>query len=235
MKKATTVLCCLLFALLSLFPAGVLIFAGFGYTFELISFHAFAIIIAILSVCAVVFRLKTKDAIKNKAICALLAVITLLSLVNAAFYIYKCSTAVVVISVFVSVGCSFFITMTCGKPVALKITSLALSALVTLPIISFGLITLFFGNLAQNTVVQTVKSPSGKYYAEVVDSDQGALGGDTHVNVYYEESRIDFIVFKVEKKPQSVYFGDWGEAYDMEVYWKGEQCLVINSVEYEIE
>ncbi len=93
---------------------------------------------------------------------------------------------------------------------------------------------LTFGNIGQNTVVKTVSSPSGKYYAQVIDSDQGALGGDTHVDVY-QECGINALLFRIEKNPRRVYFGDWGEYENMKIYWKDDNCLVINSVEYEME
>ncbi len=103
-----------------------------------------------------------------------------------------------------------------------------------LPIGYFSFIALIFFNIGQNTVVKTVESPSGKYYAQVIDSDQGALGGDTFVDVY-EKSRINAVILKVEKVPQRVYTGDWGEFENMQIYWKDDGCLVINSNEYEIE
>lgn len=65
-----------------------------------------------------------------------------------------------------------------------KIVSLVLSALMVLPIGFLSFIVLIFGDIGQNTVVQTVDCPSGEYYAQVINSDQGALGGDTFVDVY---------------------------------------------------
>ena len=103
-----------------------------------------------------------------------------------------------------------------------------------LPIGFISFIFLIFGNIGQNTVVQTVESPSGKYYAQVIDSDLGALGGDTLVDVY-EKSGINAILFKIEKKPQRVYFGEWGEFNNMQIYWKDDECLIINSTEYKIQ
>ena len=88
-------------------------------------------------------------------------------------------------------------------------------------------------SIGQNTVVQIVESPSGKYYAQVIDSDQGALGGDTLVDVD-EKSGINVILFKIEKKPQRVYSGDWGECNDMQIDWKDDDCLIIHSTEYQI-
>lgn len=93
---------------------------------------------------------------------------------------------------------------------------------------------LTFGNIGQNTVVKNIESPNGNFYAQVIDSDQGAFGGDTLVNVY-EKREIDTFIFKLKDKPQRVYLGEWREYESMHISWKYDKCLVINSVEYEIE
>ena len=234
MKIAISILMCLLFLLTILYPAGVIITACFGYSFELISVSVFAITIAALSVCIVILDLIRKNTLENKLIRILLAIITPLSLINAVFYILKCSQIWVIASVLLSAGCCFYLAVKYGKPLALKGIALVLSALMLLPICFFSFIALIFGNIGRNTVVQTVESPSGKYYAKVIDSNQGALGGNTLVDVY-EKSKIDAILFKIKKKPQRVYFGDWGEFENMQIHWEDDNCLVINSVEYEIE
>ena len=225
---------CLLFSLTMLYPAGVIITACFGYSFELISVSAFAIAIAALSVCTVVLDLICKNTLENNTIRILLAIITPFSLINAVFYIFECSQIWVIASVLLSAVCCCYLTVKYGKPVALKILALVLSALMILPICFFSFIALIFGNIGQNTVVQTVESPNGEYYAQVIDSDQGALGGDTLVDVY-KKSGVNLILFKIEKKPQRVYCGDWGEFSNMKIHWKDNNCLMINSVEYEIE
>ena len=152
-----------------------------------------------------------------------MAIITPLSLINAVFYIFKCSQICVIVSVLLSAGCCCYLTVKYGKPLILKVVALVLSALIILPIGFFSFIALIFGNIGQNTVVQTVESPSGKYYAQVIDSDQGALGGDTLVDVY-KKSGINLILFKIEKKPQRVYFGDWGEFENIQIHWKDDNC-----------
>ena len=234
MKKAISILIRLLFSLTILYPAGVIITARFGYSFELISVSAFAIAIAALSVCIVVLDLICKNTLENKAVRILLAIITPLSLINAVFYVFEYPQIWVIASVFLSAGCCCYLTVKYGKPLSLKITALVLSALMILPISCFSFMALTFGNIGQNTVVKTVSSPSGKYYAQVIDSDQGALGGDTHVDVY-QECGINALLFRIEKNPRRVYFGDWGEYENMKIYWKDDNCLVINSVEYEME
>ena len=232
MKKAATILSCLLFALTLLFPAGVFTAIHFGYMFEPTSCFAFALITAILSVCTVAVSFQTEDAIQSRVLRVLFAIITPFSLFNVSLYIvlciYNCNISGVIISAFVSAGCCCFLTVKYGKPLILKIIVLVLSAFMALPISFNGFVISVF---THNTVLQTVESPDGKYYAEVIVSDHGALGGDTVVDVY-EKSGIDCII---RKWPQNVYSGNWTSHINMEIYWKDEQSLVINAVEYAIE
>ena len=44
-------------------------------------------------------------------------------------------------------------------------------------------------------------SPGGGYYAEVINSDGGALGGDTIVDVHKKGS-LDFLIFKISESSQ---------------------------------
>lgn len=233
MKKAATVLSCLLFALTIFFPAGVLVSGYFGCAFELINHYAFAVITAILSVCTVRF-ITAQDSMESKMVRVLLAIITPFSLFNALLYISACGKIGVITSVFVSAGCCCFLTVQYGKPAALKVIALVLSALMVLPVGLSSFAALIFENFGQDSVAQIVESPSGKYYAEVIVNDQGALGGNTFVYVN-EKSEIDCIMFKIKKGAQNVYSGNWTSHINMEIYWKDEQCLVINAVEYAIE
>ena len=233
MKRTISVLISLLFALTVLFPIGFILSACFGYNFELGSVPASSAAIALLSVCMLILDLIFKATIENKATQVLFSILPPLAFINAVFYIFLCSRIWVIASVWVSAGCCCFLAVKHGKPVALRVAALVLSALMVLPVGFCSFIALIFGNIGQNTVVQTVASPSGTYYAQVIDSDQGALGGDTFVDVY-EKSGVDVILFKTEKAPQRVYVGDWGEFANMQIHWKNDDCLVINSEEYKI-
>ena len=234
MRKAISILMCLLLSLTALYPAGVITTACFGYRFELISTSAFAIAIAVLSLCTVILDLICKDTLKNNTIRILLVINTPLSLINAVFYIFECPQVWVIASVLISAVCCCCLTVKYIKALAFKIVTLVLFAFIILPIGYFGFFAFIFGNLGQTTVIKTVESPSGKYYAQVIDSDQGALGGDTLVDVY-QDCGINALIFKIEKKPQRIYFGDWGEFNNMQIHWKDDNCLVINSVEYKID
>lgn len=232
MKKISPILTWSLFILTMLYPVGVLVTASFGYVFELVSISAFAIVIAGISVSIVI--LDHKRTINNKALQILVTILAPLTLINAVFYIFEYPKMWVIASVLLSAGCCFYLAIKCGKPLALKIIALILSALMIVPIGFMSFLFLIFGNIGQNTVVKTVESPSGKYYAQVIDSDQGALGGDTLVDVH-EKSGINAILFRIEKKPQRVYSGEWGEFNNIQIHWKDDECLIINSIEYIIQ
>lgn len=103
MKKAISILMCVLLSLTILYPAGIVITACFGYSFELISISAFAIAIAALSVCIVVLDLICKNRLENNTIRILLAIITPLSLINAVFYIFKCSQICIILIIISSI------------------------------------------------------------------------------------------------------------------------------------
>ena len=232
MKKVITILMCVLFILTLLYPAGNITAACLGYKFELVNISAFYAVLAILSAITAVIASVYKNAADNIVSRIVLAIITPISMVNAVFFDYP--NVLIVISALVSVSCCWYLTARFEKPLALKIIALVLSGLTVFPIVFVSFIALTFGGLAKNTVVQTVESPTKEYYAEVIDSDQGALGGDTRVYVY-EQNEINAVFFKIKKHPQTVYSGDWGEFQNMQIYWKNDKCLVINSVEYEIE
>jgi hypothetical protein len=84
---------------------------------------------------------------------------------------------------------------------------------------------LLFENIGQNTVVRVLPSPDGTLEARIIDSDQGAMGGAT--------------IVEVEKngwaKPKQIYTGPWGIFETMEIYWKDEDTLVINGKEYRVD
>lgn len=97
-------------------------------------------------------------------------------------------------------------------------------------LLPFLLFVLSLRGMISETVVMTVESPDGTYFAQVIDSNQGALGGATIVDVYKNQSFLG-----KHKKVDRVYIGQWGEYRDMILYWKSEHCLVINGIEYHIK
>ena len=232
MKKAITILVYILFALIVFHPLVTILLSLFGYTFELTSYSLFSVITALLAVSTVVLSVETIYSIENKTVTVLLALATPLSLINAFLYMVFCDSSLiestlVATSMCICCCCCCYLTIKRGKPLALKIICLVLSALMALPVGFFGLIAIVFADFGRETVVQSVESPDGKYYLEVIYADEGALGSSTIVNVYKSKS-IFGLFFKTYKE---VYFGDCD---DLSIYWKDNHHIVVNSREYSI-
>lgn len=223
----------LLFCLVILLPAGVTLSSIFSYEFELVNNTLFAAVTALVAIGAMVLFEIVDEPRVDSLTGVFLALLAPFSLINTVFFILKTPSFWVVISMFICIVCCFWLSWNYGKPKLMKHISIVPSMLMVLPVGFLGFIALTFGNIGQNTVVQSVESPNGTYYADLIDSDQGALGGDTIV-VVHENSSIRNFLFTIEKEPQLVYLGEWGEFRDMELYWKNENCLVINDVEYVI-
>ncbi len=235
MKKCATVLNCVLLFFVFLLPVGKIICACFGYNFELVSNFVYVVLIAVLSVAAVIVNLIAKTALSNKFLCVLFAISITFFILGCFYFLFEIKTKLFVGFVLTATCCCIFLAAKFGKPLALKIVSIVLSAIMIINLVFFGFIGFIFGNIGVNTVVKSVDSPSGRYCAEVIDSDQGALGGDTVVKVSSNRDLINVYFFRVYKQPETVYIGEWLEYKGMTVYWQDDNCLVINSREYQID
>lgn len=131
------------------------------------------------------------------------------------------------------VGFSAALMMKNTKSFGAKIAAYFLSILILLPTFA-GVLMLPFA-LGHHTVMQTITSPERTHRAEAIDSDQGALGGDTIVEVYDLRKQWDAIIFLFQKEPQEIYWGDWGEFKTMKLEWQSEQVLLINGKPYGIQ
>lgn len=205
----------------------------FGYRFSMFNYTVCAVVFAALSVACVIFSFINKEKISKKSSTAMLGVLPFISLINWIIYLYKSpDKAFITVCLPICFVCTIIIAIKYIKPTILKIASVVIPSLALFPIIFISFLLLL--PVAKNTVVKTISSPEGNYYAEVTDSDQGALGGDTLVHIH-ETKKLDFLIFNITKAPNRIYTGDWKEHETMRIYWKNEHSLMINENEYTIE
>ena len=225
-----SVLTYVLSALTALYPVSMILSSRMGYSIKAVDVPFIAVSTVLLSVCLVALDLVGKKTIEGKFLKIIYAIITPISLINAVLCLFESSENWLIFCFWVSVCCSLYLTIKYGRPLAIKIVSLAL----ILPIVYLSFFAFVFGSIGQNTVTNTVESPNGKYYAQVVDSDQGALGGDTLVCVY-SSREINLGLLIIKKQPHTIYSGDWGEYKNMKIEWKDDNCLLINNEEYKVD
>jgi hypothetical protein len=104
--------------------------------------------------------------------------------------------------------------------------------LIVILFISFLMI--MFYDFSKNTTMKSEKSPNALYLAEIIDNDQGALGGNTIVKITQQNCNLNILLGKIEKKPMIIYSGKWGEFNEMTIRWETNKILYINEKEYEM-
>ena len=132
------------------------------------------------------------------------------------------------------VGFSAVLLLKNVKSLGAKLSVSLPSGLLLLPILFLMLVLPFADMIGYRASVRIVMSPDRNYRAEIIDINQGALGGDTLVEVYDLRKQFDGIVFFFQKEPQVVYQGDWGKFETMKLEWESETVLLINGAPHEI-
>lgn len=231
--RRTTLLLGILLGMMLIYPALVITgwFCGFSVVLALGN-YGYLLSTALFSGISI-FLLTKKETTRTGAEHVLTTLLFLFSSVHAVAYLWESKSFWVFLLAIVWVILSGALMLSFGKYGFLQGLATGVCLLLLFPM---GLLSLFFlFPIGRNSVVQTLPSPGGTYYAEVIDSDQGALGGDTLVEVHEPQKRVNLLLIELRKDPQRVYWGDWGEFKTMKISWESEQVLVINGKPYELE
>lgn len=234
MKKLLSVLSYLLLALIAFSPVCSLICTVFGYKFTLVNPSIFAIAIFVLTAVTVLVSILSQEILENKIICVVTSVLTPLALINTGFYVRSCGTLWIIASVLICVGCGY-LTFRHGKPLAVRVGALVLTASLLLPMALVCFVMSVAGKTQNYIVLDTVDSPTGAYYAEIIDNDQGEKGGSKMVHIY-PDNDIETPIFLIRKKRimifEEFYNADEADKTEVVVQWKDDTHLVINGADY---
>lgn len=131
--------------------------------------------------------------------------------------------------------CSLVMFFVCLNGKALRISLGIVYSLLLVLIFCIFFIMIMFRSFGANTIVRSELSPNSVFLAEIITSDQGALGGDTFVEVTRQNKDINLFIFDLKKAPKRIYTGRWGEFETMTLYWENDEVLYINEKEYVIQ
>ena len=236
MKKLLSILTCILFALIVFTPLCVLACWLVGYKFALVQPGVFAYSIFVLTAITVAASVFSKEIIENKIISILVCVMTPCALLNIACFIRSCGALWIVAGVLTAVGCGY-LTIRHGKPTDVKTGGMVLSAGMLLPMALICFVLFVAGKTQNYVVLDTVDSPTGTYYAEVIDNDQAEKGGWKLVHVY-PNNDIETPFFVAKKKPHKMYEEYYnageGDLKTVVVQWIDDTHLTINGENYSI-
>jgi len=92
----------------------------------------------------------------------------------------------------------------------------------------------FMVDFGYSEVVREIVSPDEKHIIEVVNIDQGALGGDTAV--YVVKNPTLFVPFgHLFTLENLIYRGEWNTWDDLKIEWIDRNTAIVNGVEHRIE
>lgn len=232
MKKAAHILPFLLFSIYLAIPAVSLVNLTTGYSIWIYSYHAYALLTAAISLAVAVNSFFVKDAALTKIEALCILFMPLMPLINWICYIIPAGWKFTALCMPVCFICVLVYMLQSIKQVKRKVIVSLSCIIFFIPICFISLLDCLFSGFGIDRVVQVEYSPDREYKAEVVDSDQGALGGAVFVNVCNTEPVIDLYFIKVSKKPHCVYSGEWGGYKGMELYWKDNHILSVNGSDY---
>lgn len=245
MKKLVSALAWCLLVLLLLLPAARLLCSALGYSLTLTVAWIYALALTALSAGTLVAAVIAEDRGARKGegetpdaptktdpepmgprvLYALLPA----SMLNGVSLLRQCNGPIILLFMVATVICCGFLTFEARRSRALRSLSLSLAGVLAVPLALLGIFMVLF-NVGEDTVVRRLPSPDASSWAEIIDNDQGGLGGNTFVEVCPRGLNGEYGV----RVARRIYEGNWGEFHDMALSWKDETCLEINGKEYPI-
>ena len=204
-----------------------------GCKFSLSNYTFFAVASLLFSLLSAVVVFLKKDSFSGKEF-FLFGLSIPICFVDWLCYLIKSDSVVPVVCLLISIVCALAVNIKISRFKVSKIILSVLTPLVILALAFVSFITMLLGEFGVSTVVADIPSQNSRYFAQVVDIDQGAFGGSTAVDVF-ENRGMELGVCEFSDIPERVYIGEWGEYKDMNIYWKNDYCLIINSTEYIID
>lgn len=230
----TTILFFILLGYIIFFPAFLILCSFIGYKFEVEYPTIYSVIGVVIALSTVVFTFVFKDYTKPKITIYLCSISPIIALISTVIYTFNYPTLTAMIcSLLISVCCYILLLKDTKGKKNIVITSVAFVVLFAFTFLLSGIF-LVFCNFGSDTVIKTVDSPDGSRYAQIISINQGALGGNTVVDVKKYNKDIPLILFRISKKPNRVYIGEWGEFENMEIHFTSEDKLTINGKDYKI-
>ncbi len=222
------------FVVHSLLPSGVLFAFFLGYEFSLFNYTVASAVSLLFSAISLIVVFLKKESFGGKAFFCLFGLAIPICFVDWLCYLVKGDSIAAIVCGLISIACAIAVKIKISR---FKVSKILLGVSIPLVVFALAFVSFVYTLLAGfgvNTIVEEIPSPKGLYVAEVVDADQGALGGNTVV--YIAEKRgIDLGICEFTDIPERVYIGEWGEYNDMDIYWENEGYLIINSNEYIVD
>lgn len=233
MKNKQSIIVCFLTVINGFYPLLCLISYLFGYSVYTAFSHIYSLWLAVIFLYANHFIRKSEEeqVLKFERICA--AFLPLITAVNFTVYVFKYESLSIALIMGVCLVFAAVIAEKILNSTKAKMFSVVTSGFLCFVSIIFSLLIVFSSCFSEKTLESHILSPNRTYYADVINVDQGALGGNTVVYVHRSRG-VNLFLVSFLKNPQEIYVGEWGESETMQIEWKNENTLIIDGKEYVI-
>ena len=213
-------------------PAMKLVALLFGWELRVLNGLLFAVPMAIIALATAVVCSKTKGNVEisgSESVCLNIALpLSLLSFLMLSVFQ---SVAMFIVSVVNCCGC-FAAYMCCKGKGRLRHFAMIVTIILLVAVLGSAFLNIVFRNFGLTEIVRSVPSPDGIYTANVINIDQGALGGDSVVRV--QRVRLFGIPLDdVVCLDRRVWLGDWGTTHLIGLYWMDDNTLMIEGEEHD--
>lgn len=201
----------------------------FGWTLVLNNPFVYPAVEAILSIAMTItaVRRKAEFAKREKVLASIALPVGLLN--GLMLILAEGSIAAALIGM----ACCFVMYSKGRRPKGLRVLTGILSAVLTLAVVVLLPAALIFGDFGASTVLKSIPSPNGRYTAQIVDVDQGALGGNTTVRVR-RSSGLFRAIESICGFEKTAYIGDWGIGDALNPEWMDGDSLKIDGEIYDL-
>ena len=218
----------ILLILTLLFPSLCMIAKLLHYSFTVKNGIVYAIVTTAVYDGIGILLMSRKDRQVGKPYAFLLSACLLLNQIHALVFVFYAANQTAMLFVASWFVMTAIIVAYYVKNTALLAVFYSLAGVLVLPIFLF----LMLSGFGAKTVIAREVSPDRKYCAEVIDDDQGALGGATQLLVYRFDQSFSIGSFEFRKSQLELRSGPWGEFESLS--WQDSEHLSMNEKIYEI-
>ncbi len=217
----------------ALLPVLLLIGEILGYVFSDACYYVLSAACAGMIVLSCIILVKSKTPRLGAGFGLLISLCALSCTIGALVFIFGEANLPYLILMLTGVVLSLFLLMRFVRSLLIRVVALVLCVVLIIPTLAFAPFMMLLKDFGKVTVVKSVLSPDQKYEAQLIDIDQGALGGATEIQVVKHRKNRDCL-FYIEKPPMEIYSTGWGAADDLDIDWMDENTLLINGIQYPI-
>ena len=218
----------ILLLLTLLFPSICILAKLLHYSFTAKNGIVYAIVTTALYYGIGFLLLCRKERRIGKTSSVFLSVSLLLNQINTLMFIFRADNQAAMLLMALWFVMTAILVAVYVKNTALTATFYTLSGILVLPIFLFIMLSVF----GARTVIAREVSPDMRYCAEVIDDDQGTLGGATILMVYRLDGSFSIGSFDFRKSQTELRSCPWGEFESLS--WQDSEHLSMNGTIYEI-